>query len=41
MKTLRLILEDKLSFNLRTLLDIDPAQDIVLMAEVMAEVTFG
>ena len=40
MKTLRLILGDQLSFNLPTLRDIDPVKDIVLMAEVMAEVTY-
>ena len=40
MKTLRLILGDQLSFNLPTLRDIDPTKDIVLMAEVMAEVTY-
>ena len=40
MKTLRLILGDQLSFNLPTLRDIDPVEDIVLMAEVMTEVTY-
>ena len=40
MKTLRLILGDQLSLNLPTLRDIDPVTDIVLMAEVMTEVTY-
>ena len=40
MKTLRLILGDQLSLNLPTLRDIDPVKDIVLMAEVMTEVTY-
>ncbi len=40
MKTLRLVLGDQLSRDLPSLRDIDKDQDIVLMAEVMAEVTY-
>lgn len=40
MKTLRLVLGDQLSRDLPSLTDIDKDQDIVLMAEVMAEVTY-
>ncbi|MBL6596712.1 MAG: cryptochrome/photolyase family protein [Candidatus Puniceispirillum sp.] len=40
MKTLRLVLGDQLSRDLSSLTDIDKDQDIVLMAEVMAEVTY-
>ena len=40
MKTLRLILGDQLSRDLPTFKDLDPALDIVMFAEVMAEVTY-
>ena len=40
MKTLRLVLGDQLSRDLPSLIDMDPAQDMVLIAEVMAEVTY-
>ena len=40
MKTLRLILGDQLDRDLPSLRDIDLAQDIALIAEVMAEVTY-
>jgi deoxyribodipyrimidine photolyase-related protein len=39
MKTLRLVLGDQLSRDLPSLEDLDPAKDLVLMAEVMSEVT--
>ena len=38
--TIRLILGDQLSHNLATLRDINPARDVVLMAEVMEECTY-
>ena len=40
MKTLRLVLGDQLSRDLPSLKDLDPAKDLVLMAEVMSEVTY-
>ena len=40
MKTLRLVLGDQLSRDLPSLTDLDPAKDLVLMAEVMSEVTY-
>ena len=40
MKTLRLVLGDQLSRDLPSLKDLDPARDLVLMAEVMSEVTY-
>ena len=40
MKTLRLVLGDQLSRDLPSLEDLDPAKDLVLMAEVMSEVTY-
>ena len=40
MKTLRLVLGDQLSRDLPSLADLDPAKDLVLMAEVMSEVTY-
>ena len=40
MKTLRLVLGDQLSRDLPSLVDLDPAKDLVLMAEVMSEVTY-
>ena len=39
-KTLRMILGDQLSPTLSSLSDLDPTQDIVLMAEVQAECTY-
>ena len=38
--TIRLIFGDQLSHNLATLRDINPARDVVLMAEVMEECTY-
>jgi deoxyribodipyrimidine photolyase-related protein len=38
--TLRLVLGDQLSDNLSSLRDLDPARDVVLMAEVMDEATY-
>ncbi len=38
--TLRLVLGDQLSDDLSALTDLDPARDVVLMAEVMAEATY-
>ena len=40
MKTLRLVLGDQLSRDLPSLTDLDPDKDLVLMAEVMSEVTY-
>ena len=40
MKTLRLVLGDQLSRDLPSLTDLDPDTDLVLMAEVMSEVTY-
>ncbi len=40
MKTLRLVLGDQLSYDLPSLAGLDVENDIVLMAEVMAEVTY-
>ncbi len=40
MKTLRLVLGDQLSRDLPSLTDLNPATDLVLMAEVMSEVTY-
>ena len=40
MKTLRLVLGDQLSRDLPSLEDLDLAKDLVLMAEVMSEVTY-
>ena len=40
MKTLRLVLGDQLSCDLPSLADLDPTKDLVLMAEVMSEVTY-
>jgi deoxyribodipyrimidine photolyase-related protein len=40
MKTLRLVLGDQLSRDLPSLEDLDPAKDLVLMAEVVSEVTY-
>ena len=40
MKTLRLVLGDQLSRDSPSLIDLDPAKDLVLMAEVMSEVTY-
>jgi len=37
---LRLVLGDQLSDNLSSLRDLDPAHDVVLMAEVMSEATY-
>ncbi len=39
-RTLRLVLGDQLSDGLTSLTDIDPATDVVLMAEVMAEASY-
>ncbi|HYN38861.1 MAG TPA: cryptochrome/photolyase family protein, partial [Rhodospirillales bacterium] len=38
--TLRFVLGDQLSRGLSSLRDIDPAADVVLMAEVMGECTY-
>ena len=38
--TLRVVLGDQLSWSLSALSDLDPARDVVLMAEVMAECTY-
>lgn len=38
--TLRVVLGDQLSFRLSSLRDLDPARDVVLMAEVMGECTY-
>lgn len=38
--TLRFVLGDQLSFGLASLRDLDPARDVVLMAEVMGECTY-
>jgi deoxyribodipyrimidine photolyase-related protein len=40
MKSLRLVLGDQLSPNLSSLADLDPAEDVVLMAEVMTEASY-
>ncbi len=40
MRTLRLVLGDQCSAGLSALADLDPATDVVLMAEVMAECTY-
>ncbi len=40
MRTLRLVLGDQLSDGLSSLRDLDPARDVVLMAEVMGEATY-
>ncbi|MBD3235678.1 MAG: cryptochrome/photolyase family protein [Candidatus Eisenbacteria bacterium] len=40
MKTLRLVLGDQLSRDLSALRDLDPARDVVLMAEVQDEATY-
>lgn len=40
MKTLRLVLGDQLTPALSALLDLDPARDVVLMAEVLGEATY-
>ena len=40
MKSLRLVLGDQLSRNLSSLADLDPAEDVVLMAEVMTEASY-
>ncbi len=40
MKTLRLVLGDQLSRDLPSLATLDPATDLVVMAEVMDEVTY-
>jgi deoxyribodipyrimidine photolyase-related protein len=40
MKTLRLVLGDQLSHDLPSLVGLDKARDVVVMAEVMAEVTY-
>ena len=40
MKTLRLVLGDQLSRDVSSLEDLDTATDLVLMAEVMSEVTY-
>lgn len=40
MKTLRLVLGDQLTPTLTALDDLDPARDVVLMAEVMGEATY-
>ncbi|MEX0951914.1 MAG: cryptochrome/photolyase family protein, partial [Gammaproteobacteria bacterium] len=39
-QTLRFLLGDQLSLNISSLKDIDPAKDIVLMAEVRSETTY-
>jgi len=39
-RTLRLVLGDQLSDDLSSLTDVDPATDLVLMAEVMAEASY-
>lgn len=39
-RTLRLVLGDQLSRDLSALRDLDPARDVVLMAEVMGEATY-
>ena len=39
-RTLRLVLGDQLSDDLSSLVDLDPAVDLVLMAEVMAEASY-
>ena len=37
---LRLVLGDQLARSITSLADLDPARDVVLMAEVMDEVTY-
>ena len=38
--TLRMVLGDQVSFNISSLADLDPAKDVVLMAEVQSECTY-
>ena len=40
MNTLRIVLGDQCSAGLSALRDLDPARDVVLMAEVMGECTY-
>ena len=41
MKTVRLVLGDQLDFCIASLTDIDPVNDIILMAELKEEATYA